>query len=252
MRTISIGCGPYPPSRARYQQRFRCVEVSDTYFEPIRVATLRKWREESTEGFSFILGAYGFCSFEPLDHKGEFPSKHKVQDFGLLRPTEANRLVWADTHEQALALGADLVLIKTPPAFSPAQQHRDNLAAFLRDIVGEAPYRIAWEGRGIWEEDEKDALAEEHGMLVVRDPWGEAQFPPIPEGDAYYAVTAPWGRTFFSKDDYYELTDFLAEHTGRVHVVFRGQERERFAASLSKAIAQELGPEAIGLSEMPG
>ena len=251
MRKIHIGCGPYPPSRKRYQQRFRCVEVSDTYFGPSRPATLKGWRDEADEGFSFILGAYGFCSFDPLDHKGEFPSDHPVRDFGLLQPTEANRLVWADTHEQALALGAKLVLLKTPPAFSPSQRNRDNLAAFVRDIVGEAPYRLVWEGRGIWQDDEKAALAAEHGMLVVQDPWGESQFPPVPEGDAYYAVTAPWGRTFFSNDDYFEFTDFLAEHPGDVYVVFRGPERERFAQGLSKAIAQELGPDAIGLKEMP-
>lgn len=237
-----IGCGPFPPSRANYTEQFQTVEVSDAWFDPIRPKTLRKWKASAPEGFDHHLVAWGWACLDPLDVDGELPFEFPKTDFGLLQPTDANRAVWNVVDEQARALGAATVLLKTPPTFAPSAQRRADFEAFLRDVVGEVPYRIAWEPRGIWQPEERTAWAKELGVVLVTDPHGDdVRFPEPPEGDAYYAITAPWGRTYFSPEDLYDLFDWLQEHTGTTWVVFRGQDRQRNAAGLAKLIRDELG-----------
>jgi uncharacterized protein YecE (DUF72 family) len=242
MTMIKIGCGPFPPSRRAYFERFRTVELSDTWFEPVGDKTLTKWKNKAPEDFDYHLAAWGWLTFDPLDADGTPPFAHPKRDFGLLQPTEANREVWQVIDRQARTLGARSVLLKTPATFAPSTRSRDHLEAFKRDIIGEVPYQLLWEPRGIWDAEERLAWADEYGLTLVVDPHGEdRRFPEPPEGDAYYAITAPWGRTYFSKDDLFDLFDFLQGHQGTTWVVFRGQDRQRNAEGLVKVLAEELG-----------
>jgi uncharacterized protein YecE (DUF72 family) len=185
MAEIKIGCGPFLPSRQKYMEQFGCVEVSDAWFDPIPPKTRAKWQAKTPKGFDYLHVAWGWLGRDPLDAKEAPPFKFPKNDFGLMQPTDANRTVWQHVDAQARALGATTVLLKTPPTFAPSENNRANMATFVREIIGEVPYGIAWEPRGFWEVEETAALAKELDIVVVRDVYGEFEMPEPPtEGDA--------------------------------------------------------------------
>lgn len=61
--------GPFYPARMRseeflgfYQQRFRTVEINNTFYSLPRTETLRSWRDETPEGFRFACKASRFIT----------------------------------------------------------------------------------------------------------------------------------------------------------------------------------------------
>ena len=224
MPNLLVGCGPFPPRRKLYMDRCSCVELSESVFEPFRHQTLRKWNAERPDGFKYILAASRWLTLEPLDAPEEKPFDFPTADFGLFQPTDANKAVWDQVREQADELAADTVLIKSPTGFSPADKNLRNLETFRRDIIGEVPFEIVWEPRGIWLADELHGLGEQLNMTIAQDPHGEAAFP-TPRPNAYYVLTAPRGHLRFNEDDLFDLIEFLEDHEGDVRVVFRGADR---------------------------
>lgn len=235
--TLYIGCGPIPPRRGPYFERFSCAELSETMFKPIRYKTLRGWNAERPDGFDYVLGVHRWIGLEPLDEREPPPlDDFAKKEFGLFADTDANRALWAETAAQAEALAANAVIIRTPPGFSPSAQNRDNLGRFLRDVVGDVPYDFVWEARGLWTPADRADLATELGITAVVDPYDESAFPEVPSAASYYTVTAPNGRVRFSREDFFELAEFLNEHENDVRVIFRGPEREWNAGHLLKAL----------------
>lgn len=234
---LFIGCGPLPPKRDKYFERFNCAELSEAMFQPIRYKTLRGWNAERPDGFDYVLGAHRWIGIEPLDEKGAPPIEgFEKRDFGLFASTDANRALWQETAAQAEALGANAVIIRTPPGFSPSEINRSNLRSFLADVVGEVPYEFVWEARGLWTREQRQELAAELGITLALDPYDEPTLPDPPEGPAYYTVTAPNGRVRFSQEDFFDLAEFLNDHEHNTRVIFRGPEREWNAGHLMKAL----------------
>lgn len=231
MADVLIGCGPFPPKRQAFLDAFRVVELTESFSEPIRHNTLRKWDETRPAGFEYVLGASRWLTLDPLSEKSAPPAAFDKRQFGLFAPSDANRAVWDEVRGQADALRADAVLFRSPPAFSPSQENLDNLRRFRESIIGEVPFDLVWEPRGIWQPAEVLALGEELGFTIVRDPHLESRLPdPVP--NAYYAITAPAGHLRFSEDDLFDLNEFFDEHEGKVRAVFRGPDREFNARSM--------------------
>ena len=242
MVDLRIGCGPYPQKQKRYHETFGCVEITDTFFEPVRESTARRWAGAAPGDFHFVLTAWRWLTLEPLDERGEAPLGRSRGEFGLFRPTDANRAAWDVVSASAVALGAAALLFKTPPTFTPTDANRTNLQTFVGDIVGSRPWNGVWEARGIWQPGEAAAIGDEVGLTVVVDPFAEARFPE-PRAGAYYAVTGPHARSRFVEEDLLDLHDFLQGHEGTVHVVFRGDSRVRNAAALARIAQAATGAE---------
>jgi uncharacterized protein YecE (DUF72 family) len=230
MPDVLIGCGPLPPKRAKALATFRVAELSEAMNEPIGLKTLERWHADRPAGFEFVLGASKWLTVEPLDVR-RAPAGIDLSAVGLFRVTDANRALWDETRAQADALSADAVLFRSPPGFTPSQTNIESLRAFRREVIGDVPFDVAWEPRGIWSAEEVAGLCDELDMIPVRDPHGEATFPE-PIARAYYAVTAPVGHLRFGEDDLYDLSAFLDDHPEKVRVVFRGPDRERNAGAL--------------------
>lgn len=92
------------------------------------------------------------------------------------------------TRSAALAAGARVIVVPTPPRFSPAPSHRARLAEFAR-AFGETGALVAWEPRGVWAKAEAHALAAEHGLLLVGDLTREEAAP----GPVVYTRLLPLG-----------------------------------------------------------
>ena len=102
--------------------------------------------------------------------------------------------------------------------------------------MGDVSYQFVWEARGLWTASDKTEFTAELGITAVVDPYDAPDFPEVPSAPAYYTVTAPNGRVRFSREDFFELAEFLSEHEHNTRVIFRGPEREWNAGHLLKAL----------------
>ena len=242
MPEIRIGCGPFPTRRKGYFDRFGFVELSEMYFEPVRHNTLTGWRNNhDEEAFEFVPVAWKWLSVDPLDIDEPLPFEAPTRDFGLLQDTEANARVWSEVRAMCEAISARRLLLKTPASFSPSATCRSALERFVTQQAREAGLTVIWEPRGIWTREELHAIGADLGMVIAADPFGEDDFPPVPDGDAWYVLTGPRGRRDFSEDDLLDLYDFLTDHPGRVDLVFRGADRDRNAEAMRSVVLRESG-----------
>jgi hypothetical protein len=86
------------------------------------------------------------------------------------------------------------------------------------------------------------------GALLLRFPndsigplpgWGEDEMPEAHGDDAYYVLSYPRSRRFFSADDFREFLELVVRHPGEVFTVFRGSDRERFARRFQELARKE-------------
>lgn len=208
----------------------------ESYYDILSGDTLHAWRKEAGRDFHMILDANRWLTLDPMDERGETPFGDPLGEVGFLKVTEANRKIWEAVASQSRALHANVVLLRTPASFTPSRQNIENLTRFRKEIIGEVPYQIAWEPRGMWEAEEVDELAAEVGLIVARDPWSEFEFLDPPESDVIYTLTHPRGRRNFDRDDVAEFIEYLEEHSGHVSVIFRGSERKRNAYAFGEEL----------------
>lgn len=242
MERIVFGCGPIPTRRAGYFEKYTALEISEAYSDLVSGDTLHAWRKEAGSAHRMILNAHRALTLDPMSEpKGEGPLGHPIDEHGLLQVTDANRALWARVDAQARALHASVVLLRTPASFTPSRKNIENLGRFRREVIGEVPYAICWEARGLWEREELDALAEEHNMMLSKDPYEEFEFGTPPSGDILYSLRQPRGRREFDRDDLEDLLDFFEDHSGEVIALFRGGDRSRNAYAFGEAMAARRG-----------
>ena len=122
--TVRFGCGPFPKSRKRYFDTFGTVELSDTYFDPMKPSTLKKLLEEGGEPFHATVVAWRWLTQDPLDTREAAPMSLDARELGFLQPTPGNRQLWHRIADMAANGGASSVLFKTPASFSPSTRNR--------------------------------------------------------------------------------------------------------------------------------
>ncbi len=52
---IHVGCCGRSAARRRYFREFDAVEVQQTFYEPPRLATLARWRQEASADYAWVL-----------------------------------------------------------------------------------------------------------------------------------------------------------------------------------------------------
>jgi uncharacterized protein YecE (DUF72 family) len=219
-------------SRERYFARFPIVEVQQTFYQPPRIETLRKWREEAPEGFAFALKAWQLVTHEPSSPTYR-RLKASVQPeianrYGSFRPTEEVAAAWRTTLEAARALEAEAIVFQSPASFTPTREHQANLHAFFRKARGDSgDILLGWEPRGEWRTELAQGLCEELGLLLVLDPFRTA--PPRTKIQ-YFRLHGIGGYRYRYRD---EELDRLAEWCGgRTFCLFNNtnmaEDAERF------------------------
>lgn len=236
MLRCAWGCGPIPTSRKGYFEHHTALEVMESYHDVLNGDTLHAWRKEAGRDHHMILDANRWLTLDPMDERGEGPFGHNLRDVGLFQVTDANLDIWKKVDAQARALHANVVLFRTPASFTPSRQNLNNLERFRKEIVGEVPYQIAWEARGMWDPEEMDELAAANNMIVARDPWSEFEFLEPPSSDIIYIASQPRGRRNFDRDDMAEFVEYLEDHAGHVTVIFRGSDRKRHAFAFGNEV----------------
>jgi uncharacterized protein YecE (DUF72 family) len=169
-----------------YAERFRTVEVNNTFYRMPLKELLARWRDDTPEGFVFVLKAS-----QRITHR------ERLKDSGESV---------AYFFENAEALGAKLgpTLFQLPPNF---KKDTERLRSFLELLAGR---RAALEFRHeSWMDEEVFALLRSHGVALCAadtDDSGEEGAPLV--------ATADWGYVRLRRAEY--SPEDLAHWAGRL------------------------------------
>lgn len=151
MVIVKVGCCGFPVSMGEYVQAFSLTETQKTFYKPLRIETLERWRNMAPRGFEFTVKAW-----QAITHSSKSPTWRKAklripnpEEYGLLRPTKENLNAWDLVREMCDALKARVCVIQTPPSFTPSEENVENMKRFL-SLIDRGSLNLAWEPRGEW------------------------------------------------------------------------------------------------------
>ena len=172
-----IGTSGFGIARSKYVQLFSCVEVQHTFYQPPKIATLERWREDAPPDFEFVLKAW-----QLITHDAKSPTyrrlKRKLSEFekqgaGYFRSTGIVKEAWEVTRACARALAARTILFQCPASFKQTKENISNLEKFFGNINREnsgEQFSFCWEPRGDWEPgvSRRSAMISICGMRSIR------------------------------------------------------------------------------------
>ncbi|MEA3490213.1 MAG: DUF72 domain-containing protein [Candidatus Omnitrophota bacterium] len=182
---LKIGCCGFPVSRKKYYEKFKTIELQQTFYSPPGLKTVKSWRDSAPAGFEFTLKA-----LQVITHESKSPTYRKMkvktdrarkENFGSFKPTDEVYRAWEKTDRIAAVLRAKTIVFQCPPSFGPNRVNRNNLRKFFRTIKRKK-YRLVWEPRGAWQNNEVRRLCGELGLVHCVDPFAGGAL----EGDIRY------------------------------------------------------------------
>ena len=202
-------------SRAEYLSLFPVVEVQQTFYQPPRVETLRRWREEAPRGFEFTLKAWML-----ITHEARSPTYRRLkralteeerEGCGGFRDSEIVREAWEVTRACAEALKARRVLFQCPASFRPTPERR-GLRAFFNSTQ-RGGLRFLWEPRGEWPDALLRELCAELDLVHVVDPLKTRTVTPR---ECYFRLHGRRGGRYTHEQDELEELLSMLPRGGRV------------------------------------
>ncbi|GAA3290564.1 DUF72 domain-containing protein [Dactylosporangium vinaceum] len=237
MTAVKVGLCGASMALAAYAQRFRVLEVQQTFYEPPREATLRRWRASVPPQFEFTVKAWQLITHEarsPTYRRLRTPlSDEERAQAGGFRWTPVVARAWDTTARCAAVLEASAILLQCPASFRPT----DVTVARLRTFLARAPrpdgVRLLWEPRGAWPDDLVRELCAELDLTHAADPFVRPSLTPL----AYYRLHGVTGAGHVYTDD--EL-DRLAAMVGAgpAYVMFNNLPRAADAARFGRRLAE--------------
>jgi uncharacterized protein YecE (DUF72 family) len=148
--TVVGSCG-FAESHKHIYQDLGMVEVQQTFYQPPRVTTAERWRQEAPDDFIFTLKAW-----QLLTHEASSPTYRRLRQplsdsqlarVGGFKWNAVTRMAWQRTVEIAHALQAEAIVFQTPRSFLPG---RDNLRRLHRffEAIDRQGRRMVFEPRG--------------------------------------------------------------------------------------------------------
>jgi uncharacterized protein YecE (DUF72 family) len=147
---------------ARYAERFNLLELRAEPGKLPRASRLRKWLADVPEGFVFSVVL--------------------PQRVNELDPSADVRALLEQALGTAEVLRASWIVVQTPASVTPTTRSRERLARLV-DQLRRAERRIAWEPRGVWQDEEAERVSSALGVHLVRD----VSRSPAPPGDVVYS-----------------------------------------------------------------
>ena len=240
LRAVKIGCCGLRLARAEYFSRFRVVEVQHTFYQPPKLETLRRWREEAPPEFEFTLKAW-----QLITHEGRSPTYRRIkrelteeerETCGAFRPTEIVREGWAVTRDCAEALGAARILFQCPARFTPTDEHVGDMRRFFKSVE-RGSFVFLWEPRGAaWRPELISELCRELDLVHVVDPFAARTATP---GVRYYRLHGRGGfRYEYEEDELRELYAMLPRGATS-YVLFNNVRMVQDAAKFQRVVEEE-------------
>lgn len=199
----------------RYARRFDFLEVRGGPSMP-KTATLKKWVTEVPARFAFSVVL--------------------PESIGSLEATAIDQAALDKTLQAAETLGAHWLVVRTPPSARPSARTRRRLEELVARLPREGR-RIAWEPRGLWEDEDAEQTAAALGVHLVRDV-ARSEAPP---GDVVYArLRALGGGGRVSSGAVEDAIDELIDKT-EAYVVVEGTSAVRAAKMLRDGLGATTG-----------
>jgi len=164
-----------------YALRFPVVEIQQTFYQPPRDETMRRWISATRPGFEFTLKAW-----QLVTHPGSSPTYRRMTtpltadeltDSGFFRETATVERGYRRSIECAGVLGATNLLFQCPSSFSPDDANVERLRRFFTKGPGAerpAGLRFLWEPRGprwVAARELAGSIARDLALVYVVDPF---------------------------------------------------------------------------------
>ncbi|MGA2449376.1 MAG: DUF72 domain-containing protein [Polyangiaceae bacterium] len=204
---ITIGCAGFPVPATRYFKEFLFVEVQDTHVSLPGTGTVRRWRREAPEGFDFSvlapreIGQDGFRN-------------------GQVCEASLKNLVAV-----AKELSAQIAVFASAPDFTASRANRAAVKEFLTSVRKKFG-RLVWEPPPTWDADDAQALAQDCGATVARDPLLCGTTSSV---FGYYRLAGPAGHKSRYEDPAIARLAELASAAKNQHAVFLFTNVDMFA-----------------------
>lgn len=168
---VKVGCCDFQTSRKRYYEMLKLVEVQKTFYEPPKVETARKWREEAPKDFEFTVKAWMAFTHDPRSSIWSKTGLPREESFGLLRPTQDNFALWDEFKVLVKELRANVVVFQSPPSFKFSEENLSNAGEFFSSI-SDSGFTFVWEVReeGWLKRSAFKELLEDLGISQAVDP----------------------------------------------------------------------------------
>ena len=224
-----------------YLREYRLVEVQQTFYEPPREGTMRRWRAVAPTGFEFTIKAW-----QLITHTASSSTYRRLR----LRLTDADReeaggfrtsavvlRAWERTLECAAILRATAILFQCPASFRPTDDNIDRMRGFFAVVQRPVGVRLLWEPRGPWPSEVVVELCRDLDLVHVVDPFVSSTVTPE---QTYFRLHGTTGaRHVYTDAELEQLAGMLpAAPTLPPYVLFnnlpRVEDARRFHAILAR------------------
>ena len=168
---LTVGCAGFPVPATRYFKEFSFVEIQETHHALPGMGTIRRWRREAPDGFSFAMLA-------PREIGQEGFREGKVVETAL------NTLL-----DVGKELESTLAVFSSPPELVQNRANKSAVKDFLTSVRKKFE-RVVWEAPPTWDADEAAALAVDVKVIPSRDPLAHGK---LDSPVAYYRLHGPAG-----------------------------------------------------------
>jgi uncharacterized protein YecE (DUF72 family) len=172
---VRVGLCGFTMAFEDYVREYQLVEVQQTFYEPPREATMRRWRAEAPTDFEFTIKAW-----QLITHDWSSPTYRRLRtpigeadrsEAGGFRTTPIVLRAWERTLACASILRATAILFQCPASFRPTEENTGRMGEFFVTVERPPGVRMLWEPRGPWPADVVAALCAELDLVHVVDPF---------------------------------------------------------------------------------
>ena len=238
---VRIGLCGFSMAFEDYVREYRLVEVQQTFYEPPREGTMRRWRALAPTDFEFTIKAW-----QLVTHDGSSPTYRRLRSplsdtdraaAGGFRASPIVLRAWERTLECAAILRATAILLQCPASFRPTEDNIDRLRAFFGTVQRPSGLRMLWEPRGPWPADVVATLCRDLDLVHVVDPFVSTTVTPEQTYLRLHGITG--ARHVYTDVELDQLAGMLHEAPDQpAYVLFnnlpRVQDARRFRATLER------------------
>ncbi|HHJ00944.1 MAG TPA: DUF72 domain-containing protein [Candidatus Aerophobetes bacterium] len=210
--SVKIGCCGFPVAKNRYYRAFSVVELQKTFYQPPKLSTVQRWRDEAPPEFEFTLKAWQLITHQPTSPtyrrlRVVIP-KDKRKNYGFFKPTDEVFFAWEKIDQICQILKAKVVVFQCPASFTPTREHKDNLKRFFSSIK-RRNYHFVWEPRGEWNEKDIRDLCGELNLIWCVDPFKDR---PLKMRINYFRLHGKGGYRYrYTDEDLRSLREMYSE-----------------------------------------
>jgi uncharacterized protein YecE (DUF72 family) len=196
---MRIGCCGFVRGMKNYFKRFDIVEVQQTFYQPPKIETVRRWRKNAPKNFEFCVKAWQLMTHTPKSptyRRAKITiEKGKEDRYGSFKPTNKVFKAWEKILNICDTLNAKVVIFQCPASFKPTKENIENMKVFFSKIERHG-LTMAWEPRGEWPENVIKKLCRDLELIHCVDPFKNKT---ITKNSAYFRLHgSPPGKMMYN------------------------------------------------------